>query len=424
MKSRQLVITIMNRCLLVIPLLVGVNCWASQETKFERSVTQHVTSIGCSDGVATKMISLVSQWKMPNKSNTIVAWEAKLSASAQDKANVAANRLEVCVSIAKMISQTFRPGDPFDLADVLDSKQAQCVGYSQLFWVVANALDIQTTILTVERYSDLERVPKFGHVCCLSSLSPEESVMVDISYGPMAGKSLVSKPFKLQDLYRNTGDLFQLRDESNPLMLHRAFRRLDTQGIISTVLCNKAFILDSQKKYNDALSFYQKAMKISSLDAGELNNMATTLHSLRRNDEALDAIRQSITLRPTYAPAHHNLGNILRDMQKQQEAIAAYEKAVALDDKLKEAWVNLGVCYYVSGADKKAVAALEKAHTLQPTDAQVLLHLGTAYGFVGETRKAQEALRRAIRLNPACSSKARSIQAFLAKQGVKVTLKD
>lgn len=421
---QQRAIKTISRCLLVTTLLVGVKCWAYQETNFERSVTELVTSIGYSDQVATSMISLLRQWRMPNGRSTILEWEAKLSASAQYKAKDAANRLDVCASVAKMISQTFRPGEPFDLVDVLDSKKAQCAGYSQLFWVIANALGIQTAILNVERYSDLERVPKLGHVCCLSSLSHEESALVDIAYGPMAGVSLVSKSFKLQDQYLTVGDLFQLRDESNPLMLHRVFRRLNTQGILSMLLCNKAYIAHTQQKYNDALSFYQQAMRISPLDAGELNNMATTLHSLRLNDDALDAIRHSITLRPTYAPAHHNLGNILRDMQKQQEAIAAYEKAVALDDKLWGAWMNLGVCYYSSGADKKAVAALEKAHTIQPSNVKVLLHLGAAYGFVREARKAQDALREAVRLDPTCSSTARSIQELLAKQGVKVTIED
>lgn len=396
----------------------------AKDTKFEKSVTKLMTSTGYGDQVAVSLISVLSRWKMPDDTSAVVQWEAKLSASPQDTAKVAANRLDVCICLADMISQTFRPGEPFDLVDVLDSKQAQCVGYSQLFWVIANALDIQTAMLEVEQYSDLERIPKFGHVCCLASLSPEESTMVDIAYGPMAGERLASKSFKLKEQYHITGDFFQLKDESNPLMLHQAFRRLDTQGIVAMLFCNKAYIAHSQRKFEDALAFYQKAMKISSLDASEYNNMANTLHSLGRNNQALDAIKKSISLRPTYAPAYHNLGNILRDMDKEQDAIAAYEKAVSLDEKLWEAWMNLGVCYYVSGADKKAVAALERAHTIQPTDAQVLLHLGMAYGLVGEARKAQDALRKAIRLEPTCSSKARSIQTFLAKQGVKVTLED
>jgi len=394
----------------------------SLNDKFSASIKKNLSAIKYSETTAKKLVEIASQWKTPQGNSQVYEWVTQVSTASSDDANK--KKIGVCISLAKKINQTFSAGEFYDLKDVLRTKRAQCMGCAQLFWALANAIGIRTSVVEVERYSDLQNIPQVGHVCCVSQLSNEESVMVDIAYSPMAGENLVSTAFRIQDQYAIRDDHLKLKLESNPLMIHREVRWLDTKGLLASLYCNKAYEANDQKKYEEAINFYEKAKALSALDAGQYNNMGNTLHSLHLNDKALEAIRKSISLRPTFAAAHHNLGNILRDMQKQQDAIAAYEKAVALDDTLWGAWMNLGVCYYVSGADKKAVLALEKATGIQPTDSAVLLHLGTAYGFIREATKAQNALRKAISLDPSCISKARSIQAFLAKQGVKVTLED
>lgn len=392
------------------------------DARFSASVKQALTSIGYTDAIADDLLRIVSEWKTSDGRNQVGLWLRQISASSSEEADNA--KFGVCESLAYKISHDFTSGDPYDLGEVLQAKQAQCMGYSQLFWVLANALGIQTSIVEVERYSDLQRIPGVGHVCCISSLSADKFVMVDIAYGPMAGERLVSVPFKIKDHYTAEGGYLKLRTESNPLMIHREVKLLDTNGLIASLYCNRAYEANAKKNYEQAITYYEKAEAISPLDAGQYNNMAITLHSLGRNTEALDAINKSISMRPEYAPAHHNLANVLRHMNREHEAIAEYKKAVSLDEKLWEAWMNLGVCYYVSGADRKAVTCLEKAHQLQPDDVQTLLHLGVAYGLVGEAEKAESSLREAISLDPKSIDKARSIQAFLEKQGVKVKLED
>lgn len=81
------------------------------------------------------------------------------------------------------------------------------------------------------------------------------------------------------------------------------------------------------KRYEEALSAYEHAIRLDSNLAIAYNNKGNTLYSLKRYVEALSAYEQAIYLNPDYANAYHSMGITLTKLGKSKEAQRAYAKA-------------------------------------------------------------------------------------------------
>ena len=108
----------------------------------------------------------------------------------------------------------------FNLTEVIDQKLANCQGYSQLFWILANSLGLTTKALALPEEPRVRQ----AHVACLSILTNDSVVIVDVP--------LVSPSFYLTDAFTEVGGYHKLRDESNPSELScTRFRILDWKGL-------------------------------------------------------------------------------------------------------------------------------------------------------------------------------------------------
>ena len=73
-----------------------------------------------------------------------------------------------------------------------------------------------------------------------------------------------------------------------------------------------------------------------------LNNLGNVLIDQKKLDEAIAGYRKAIEIDPKHAVAHYNLGLALREQKKLDEAIAAYRKAIEIDPIDAKPYNNLG----------------------------------------------------------------------------------
>jgi tetratricopeptide (TPR) repeat protein len=180
-------------------------------------------------------------------------------------------------------------------------------------------------------------------------------------------------------------------------------KAIETYSNYYRALAGLAQVRAAQKKYQESIQLYQKALAIIPLPevAGALGDL---LKHVGQEEEALryyrlveyigrlSAASQVIYNRELayfYADHEVNLAEALELAQKEIEV----RKDVYGYDAL--AWT-----LYKNGRSDEALKAIQEALKLGTKDARLLFHAGMIYHRLGETEKAKEFLSRALATNP------------------------
>src|SRR5262249_20461040 len=94
------------------------------------------------------------------------------------------------------------------------------------------------------------------------------------------------------------------------------------------------------------------------------SNLGNALSDQRRLDEAVAAYRKAIDLKPDLAEAHNNLGIALGEQKKPDEAVAAYRRAIQIRRDYAEAHCNLGCALCDQGRFAEGLAELREGDKL------------------------------------------------------------
>jgi protein O-mannosyl-transferase len=138
---------------------------------------------------------------------------------------------------------------------------------------------------------------------------------------------------------------------------------------------NVAAFLMRRGRVDDAISHYEKALKLSSnnrethyhLSIALLhNNLANALAQKGQLDEAIVHYRKAVELRDDFADAHSNLAAMLAQKGQAAEAIVHYEKALAIPPEDEAAHLRLAAMLLQTGREKEAIAHYRRALELAP----------------------------------------------------------
>jgi len=135
---------------------------------------------------------------------------------------------------------------------------------------------------------------------------------------------------------------------------------------------NRGNALQDLKHYDEALASYEKAIALKPGYAEAHNNRGATLQEIRRFDEALASYGKAMTLEPGYAEAYYNMGNALQEMRRYDEALASYDNALRLKPNHADAYNNQGITLQNMKRYDEALASYEKALALEPDTPYVL----------------------------------------------------
>ncbi len=146
-------------------------------------------------------------------------------------------------------------------------------------------------------------------------------------------------------------------------------------------------------------------------------NLGLALSGQRKLDEAVACYRRALALQPDYVEAHNNLGNALLDLGQPDEAVASYRQAIALKPDLAEAHNNLGIALRLQGKTDEAVACFRQAIAVKPDYAEAYSHLGKALRDQGKPDEALGCYRKAIELKPDFVDALNNLALLLMEQG-------
>jgi tetratricopeptide (TPR) repeat protein len=165
-------------------------------------------------------------------------------------------------------------------------------------------------------------------------------------------------------------------------------------------LINRGATLTELKRYDEALSSYDRALAIRSDIAEAHSNRGNVLFALGRHDEALASFARALALRPDYPPAYYNRGNVLHALKRYHDAAASFDRALAIYPDYVEALTNRGVSLHALKRHGEALASLERALALDPDNIEALTNRGVTLNALERYREALASYDRALALDP------------------------
>ncbi|MFB2833856.1 tetratricopeptide repeat protein [Floridanema evergladense] len=164
--------------------------------------------------------------------------------------------------------------------------------------------------------------------------------------------------------------------------------------------CNTGNQLKSEKRFDEAIASYQKALQLQP-DYAEVHYQLAEIYFWQRKlGEAIASCNKAIELQPDFAPNYKILGNILQAQGNIEAALDAYTKALELNHEYAEAYINQGSILSKLGRNEEAIISLEKSIAINPNIGAAYWNLANIYLQLDNLEKVVEYRKQAFLIEP------------------------
>jgi len=175
---------------------------------------------------------------------------------------------------------------------------------------------------------------------------------------------------------------------------------VDALVALSVVLVQPVSGANNAKRFSDAVSFAQLAVKLDPKNAVAWDRLGVALQSRGQfSAETEQAYRRAVELDPQFATAYAHLARLLRKMERGNEATPFYDQSIALA-KDPATLVLIADSLQSEQQWEKSEAVLRKALEMDSRSPSVLYLLGRALNVLKRYPEAEGYLKSAIELSP------------------------
>jgi serine/threonine protein kinase len=164
-------------------------------------------------------------------------------------------------------------------------------------------------------------------------------------------------------------------------------------------LLDKAYALYSQKRLDEAIAVYNKALKANNTNPLGWQGYGLTQRLRGLEQDALSSFEHALQLDPGLVTSWNGKGTVLGKLRRHKEALDAFEKALQLESQNAAAWNGKGAALHALGRSNQALDAFEKALRYDPQLVQAWYNKGLLLHDIGRFREAEKAFQEAINLN-------------------------
>nr|MDO8082566.1 tetratricopeptide repeat protein [Candidatus Freyarchaeota archaeon] len=164
-------------------------------------------------------------------------------------------------------------------------------------------------------------------------------------------------------------------------------------------LINKGNSLVDKGKYEEAIKFYDKALKINPQDVVALTNKGTALDQLGRYEDAVECFDNVLEINPKDAEAINNKGSSLIKLNRYEEAIECFNEALTINPNNFVTHYNKGIAQGKLGKYEEAIRSYDATIKIVPDYAiaiyskgATLLNLASQLSCDKRVKKTEEAL--------------------------------
>jgi tetratricopeptide (TPR) repeat protein len=279
-----------------------------------KHITREVTALGYSDKVAQGFVEMVRDWDIAAVRQKLVQAREDRRSGKLSKDQVAQVEKDAAETLSRKIHNEFGSSwDNCDVADVIKDRRANCLGVSQLFFVLGNSLELPVKVVVVSEPARGHYPSERRHAACLVDLTDGGTIMVDATgfgsfWAMLLGDNLVSPPFVFAETFAKTGGHYEIKNETNPLGLHRRIEVLDQSGLLVRVYLNRGHAADQKGDHDRALTHYTEAVRLNPKDAMVYSARGFAYAFKGDLDKAIADYTEAIRLDPKDAQAYLGRG--------------------------------------------------------------------------------------------------------------------
>lgn len=165
-----------------------------------------------------------------------------------------------------------------------------------------------------------------------------------------------------------------------------------------------------QRQFEEALTYYDRALELRSPFPAALLGMAQAQYMQGHADEASATVERALQQDDEYAEALLFKGKLLQERGQTEAALAAYNRCIMANDQLAESYYRRGIIYLELLRNESAANDLRRAAALQPNNAEIYYWLGQANFSLDRMVEAEGAFARAVELRNGDYAAARYFQ--------------
>lgn len=166
------------------------------------------------------------------------------------------------------------------------------------------------------------------------------------------------------------------------------------------VLNTKGFNLFNQKRYQESISYYIKAIELKPDYIMAYINLVNSYLALNRYDSVEKYVNRALKFKP-YDPNLINIkGYLALQYKKYPESINYFQQSIQLKKDNPSAYLYLGECYYAINDRENWMKTLNRGLEYAPDNFMLLNNKGYALMLNGQYNEAIDYLNKSIKINP------------------------
>jgi tetratricopeptide (TPR) repeat protein len=187
---------------------------------------------------------------------------------------------------------------------------------------------------------------------------------------------------------------------------------------------NRGSIYKEQKKYEEAISCYNEAIKINVADHEAYTNRGGVYFELNKFDRALEDYKKAMTIKPNYVPAYDNTGALFGMRLQYDSALRYLDKALQINPQYTPSYRNRGLVNVELGRFTEAISDFKKFLEHQVNDPDVMNMIGICYRNIGKYDEAMSIINNAIAMKPDARYYLNRAYCFLALKNMEAARTD
>ncbi|MDQ7062715.1 MAG: tetratricopeptide repeat protein [candidate division KSB1 bacterium] len=154
-----------------------------------------------------------------------------------------------------------------------------------------------------------------------------------------------------------------------------------------------------EKQYNEAITFWIKAISLNAKDPDYYFNTGIAYFEEKNYQESIENLEQTLKICPIYHKARLILGTVYLKLRKFDKAEYHLKESIYFNPQNPLAILNLGAVFSIQKRYEEGVFAFQRVIELVPSEPRAYFGLGKIYSLQGKIKQANECFHKTIELD-------------------------